>query len=133
MLATHPHAKEDVMADLLAPIPGAARSEVGGLTIDEVAAGDGRIKRVIYPAGWRWSEQMRPVSGTDLCQHAHVGFLVAGRMHVEHGDGTVSEYVAPAAVVVMPGHDGWVEGDEPAVLVQVDFGADTMRRMGLQR
>jgi hypothetical protein len=119
------------MADLLAPIPGAAHSEVGGLSIDEVAAGDGRVKRVIYPAGWRWSEQMRPVSGTERCEHAHVGFLVAGRMTVEQADGSTVEFVAPAPVVVLPDHDGWVVGDEPAVLVQVDFGADTMERMGL--
>ena len=120
------------MADLLAPIPGAAHSEVGGLIIDEVAAGDGRVKRVIYPAGWRWSERMRAVSGTDRCQHAHVGFLVSGRMTVEGSDGSRAEFVAPSPVVVLPGHDGWVEGDEPAVLVQVDFGAKTIERMGLR-
>jgi len=132
MLAGHPApAKEDDMADLLAPIPGAAHSEVGGLIIDEVEAGDGRVKRVIYPVGWRWSERMQQVSGTERCQHAHVGFLVAGSMKVEQADGSISELVAPVPVVVLPGHDGWVQGDEPAVLVQVDFGAETMQRMGL--
>jgi hypothetical protein len=120
------------MTDLLAPIEGADRTDIGGLTIDEVRAGDCHVKRVIYPPGWRWSEQMRPVSGTERCLHAHVGFLVQGRIAVEHGDGRLEEFAAPAPIVVLPDHDGWVLGDEPAVLVQVDFGADTMERMGLR-
>jgi hypothetical protein len=119
------------MSEHLDPIPGMTRSEVGGLTIDELPAGDGRVKRVIYPPGWRWSERMAPVSGTDRCEHAHVGFLIAGAMAVESADGTVQELRAPQPVVVLPGHDGWVLGEDAAVLVQVDFGADTMRRMGL--
>ena len=60
------------------------------------------------------------VTGGDLCMHAHVGFLVQGRMVVEYADGCRETYQAPAAVVVAPGHDGWVEGDESAVLVQFD-------------
>jgi hypothetical protein len=113
------------------PIEGASRSEVGGLVIDEVPAGIGRIKRVIYPPGWRWSTDMRPVTGGERCMHAHVGFLVTGRMTVEYEDGCREELVAPAAVVVSPGHDGWVVGDEPAVLVQYDCGPDTVARLGL--
>ena len=91
---------------------GARRSEVGGLVVDEVEAGRGRVKRVIYPPGWRWKTDMAPVTGGDLCMHAHVGFLVQGRMVVEYQDGCRETYQAPAAVVVAPGHDGWVEGEE---------------------
>jgi hypothetical protein len=117
--------------DLTAPIEGASRTEVGGLTIDEVPAGDGRVKRVIYPPGWRWSERMRQVSGTDWCEHAHIGFLAQGRIAVAYADGCRLDLEAPAFVRVDPGHDGWVVGDEPAVLVQVDFGAETAARMGV--
>jgi hypothetical protein len=119
------------MSRLEDPIDGATRSEIGGLVVDEVAAGQGRVKRVIYPPGWRWSQQMRPVTGGDRCMHAHVGFLAQGRMVVEYADGCQQRYAAPAAVVVAPGHDGWVEGDEPAVLIQYDLGADTVARLGL--
>jgi len=63
--------------------------------------------------------------------HAHVGFLVQGRMVVEYGDGCRETYQAPAAVVVAPGHDGWVEGDESAVLVQFDCGPETVDVLGL--
>ena len=113
------------------PIEGAVHSEVGGLSVDEVPAGIGRIKRVVYPPGWRWSTDMRPVTGGERCMHAHVGFLVQGRMTVEYEDGCREELTAPAAVVVAPGHDGWVVGDENAVLVQYDCGADTVARLGL--
>ena len=66
-------------------------------------------------------EDMKAIVGTDLCMHAHVGFLVRGQIHVEYGDGCKLEFVAPQAVVIEPGHDGWVVGDEPCVAV--DFGS----------
>ena len=46
-------------------------------------------------------------------------------------DGCRETYQAPAAVVVAPGHDGWVEGDESAVLVQFDCGSETVDVLGL--
>jgi hypothetical protein len=63
--------------------------------------------------------------------HAHVGFLLRGRIHMQYADGCVVEFQAPQAVVIDPGHDGWVEGNEPAVLIEFDFGADTAKRFGL--
>lgn len=116
---------------LLGPVPGADHREVAGVILDIVKAGDGRVKRAIYPPGFRWSKHMKPISGTDLCEHAHVGFLVRGRIHMEFADGCVLEFVAPQAVVIDPGHDGWVEGNEPAVLIEFDFLGDTAHRFGL--
>lgn len=112
-------------------MPGARRTEIGGLTVDEVPAGVGRVKRVIYPAGWRWSDEMSEITGTATCQHAHVGFIAQGSMVVRFDDGCEVLYSAPAAVVVEAGHDGWVVGDEDVVLVQVDAGQDTVERLGL--
>ncbi len=112
-------------------MPGARHTEIGGLMVDEVPAGVGRVKRVIYPAGWRWSEQMSEITGTATCRHAHVGFIAQGTMVVRFEDGCEVTYTAPGAVVVEPGHDGWVVGDEDVVLVQVDLGADTVVRLGL--
>lgn len=119
------------MGTLTDPVPGATRTEVGGLIVDEVAAGLGRVKRVIYPPGWRWSETMSEVTGTGTCRHAHVGFVVQGTMVVRFDDGCEVTYTAPAAVVIEPGHDGWVVGDEAVVLVQVDAGSQTADRLGL--
>lgn len=116
---------------LTAPITGSDHREVGGVSIDMTPAGDGRIRRVIYPVGFRWSTHMKPVVGSDLCMHAHVGFLVRGRIHMQYADGCVVEFTAPQAVVIDPGHDGWVVGQEPAVLIEVDFAGDTATRFGL--
>ena len=119
------------MTSMEQPLTGATRSEVGGVIVDEVAAGSGRVKRVVYPPGWRWSTHMRRVTGTELCQHAHVAFLVQGHMVAEYADGCRVDQVAPTAVVIEPGHDAWVEGDEAAVLIQFDCGQETVSRFGL--
>jgi hypothetical protein len=113
------------------PVPDVAHRSVGGVDEDIVEAGDGRIKRVVYPPGYRWSKNLAPIVGTPLCMHAHVGFLVQGMMQVEYPDGCVVVYTAPQAVVVDPGHDACVLGDETAILVQVDFDRDTVARFNL--
>jgi hypothetical protein len=113
------------------PVPGAERRELNGVVTESVPAGAARITRVLYPAGYRWSTHLKPVVGTDLCMHAHVGLLLTGHMRGEYADGCMFDFVAPAAVVVEPGHDAWVVGDEGAVFVQVDFESETASRFGL--
>lgn len=116
---------------LLGPIKGAERREIGGVQVDAVKAGEARIKRIVYQPGFRWSTHMQPITKTDRCMHAHVGFLAQGQIHVEYPDGCVHEFAAPAAVAIEPGHDGWVVGTEPAVLIEIDFESDTIRRLGM--
>lgn len=116
---------------ILAPIAGAQSREVGGVKIDVAPVGAGRVKRIIYPAGFRWSTHMKSVVGTDLCMHAHVGFLVRGRVQIRYADGCTVDFVAPQAVAIDPGHDGSVVGDEPAVLIEFDFEGDTAARFGM--
>lgn len=116
---------------LLAPIPGATHRDLGSVTLDIVQAGDSRIKRVIYKPGFRWSTQMKSVVGTDLCMHSHVGFLARGSIGVRYADGCTKEFTAPEVVAIDPGHDGWVIGDEAAVLIEIDFESDTAARLGL--
>ena len=116
---------------LLAPIKGAEHREVGGVQLDVVAAGNSRVKRLVYPAGFRWSKDMKPLVGTERCMHAHVGFLARGQIHMEFADGCVLEFRAPQVIAIEPGHDGWVVGDEPAVVIEFDFGNDTVRSLGM--
>jgi hypothetical protein len=116
---------------LLAPMKGAERREVGGVQVDAVRTGDARVKRIIYQPGFRWSTHMQPITKTDRCMHAHVGFLAQGQIHVEYPDGCVHEFAAPQVVSIEPGHDGWVVGDEPAVLIEIDFESDTITRLGM--
>jgi hypothetical protein len=116
---------------LMSPIKGATPREVGGVKLDAVRAGAARVKRMIYPPGFRWSTAMKPVVGTDLCMHAHVGFLARGEIHIEYSDGCVVEFKAPQVVAIDPGHDGWVVGKEPVVLIEFDFEGETISRLGM--
>ena len=119
------------MDPLVAPLEAADHRDVGGAQVDVVKAGNGRIKRAIYPPGFRWSTHMKPVSGTEYCMHAHVGFLARGHIQGEYPDGCKFEFVAPEVVVLEPGHDAWVVGDEEAVLIQFDSEEGPARRFGL--
>ncbi|QDA58927.1 cupin domain-containing protein [Hymenobacter jejuensis] len=116
---------------LMAPIPGAERREVGGVQVEVVRTGDARVKRVIYPPGFRWSRDLKDIIGTELCMHAHVGFLAHGQLHIQYANGDGEEFVAPQVVAIEPGHDGWVVGEEPAVLIEFDFEQQTVQRLGL--
>ena len=116
---------------VLLPIEACDHQMFAGARVDVMPAGAARIKRIIYPPGHRWSETMKPLVGTDLCMHGHVGFLAHGSLTFEYPDGCVSAYVAPCAVVVEPEHDAFVPGDEPAVLIQFDFLGDTNATLGL--
>jgi hypothetical protein len=116
---------------LIAPIHGAESRTIAGVQLDVVRAGAGRVKRMIYPPGFRWSTDMKPIVGTDLCQHAHVGFLAHGQIHIGYADGCTFEFTAPQVLAIEPGHDGWVVGDEPAVLIEFDFESQTAQKFGM--
>jgi len=115
---------------LFAPMKGAVRKDLGHVQLEFARAGAARVKRIIYPAGFRWSVDMKPVAHTNLCMHAHVGFLASGAIRVEYPDGCVEEFTAPQVVAVGPGHDGAVVGEVPAVLIEFDFEKDTVARLG---
>src|SRR6266513_2843020 len=87
----------------LAPVRGAELREIGHVRLEVGRAGAARVKRMVYPAGFRWSVDMKPIVGTDLCMHAHVGFLVSGEIHIEYADGCVVEHRAPQIVAIEPG------------------------------
>ncbi len=82
-----------------------------------VHMGDGEIGRLVFEPGWRWSNDLKPIAGTDSCEAPHFQYHVSGRLAIRMDDGT--EFVAaPGDVTSLPsGHDAWVVGDEPAVVV----------------
>ncbi|HEY7651201.1 MAG TPA: hypothetical protein VIG07_00160 [Methylomirabilota bacterium] len=116
---------------LLARMTGAEHREVGGVSIDTTRAANGRVKRVCYPPGFRWSTHMKPLVNTALCMHAHVGFLARGRVRGTYADGCAFDLAAPRAVVIEPGHDAWVVGKNAAVLIEFDTESTTAARFGL--
>jgi hypothetical protein len=116
---------------LTAAVKGATRRNIGHVQLEVGRAGAARVKRMIYPPGFRWSVDMKPIVGTDLCMHAHVGFLARGEIHIVYADGCVVEHKAPQIVAIDPGHDGWVVGKEPVVLIEFDFEGETVNRLGM--
>jgi hypothetical protein len=65
--------------------------------------------------GWSWAECVKPVAGTDSCQHRHVGVVQTGRMRVVHDDGTELELGPGDPYVIEPGHNAQIVGDDAFV------------------
>jgi class 3 adenylate cyclase len=88
------------------------------LRAEIVELGDFTVGYVVHQPGWSWSEHVRPSVGGEWCQARHVGVLLSGRTGVRLEDGTTYELSPRDVVDIPPGHDGWVIGDEPAVMLE---------------
>src|SRR5207253_11186693 len=92
--------------------------------IDIANVGEAVIGRFELQPGWRWSQSVKPMVQTDLCEQNHVAYMVSGRLKTKLRDGTEEEQGPGDAVFTPAGHDAWVVGDEPVVMI--DFkGAAT--------
>jgi hypothetical protein len=96
--------------------PDEVRSfESGALHL--LSIGGAEIGMLTLEPGWRWSEHVKPLAGTDLCEAPHFQYHVKGTLHVVMADGTEFDAV-PGDVTALPqGHDAWVVGSEPVVVV----------------
>jgi hypothetical protein len=84
----------------------------------------GAVGRFTLQPGWRWSQHVKPIVGTELCEAPHFQYHVSGRLHVVMTDGSEFE-VGPGSVsAIAPGHDAWVVGNEPVVLVDWSGATD---------
>lgn len=97
----------------------------GSMVVVEVAGVV--VGRAVFAPGWRWSQHVRPVAGTESCQERHVGVVVSGRLGVRMDDGAEAVAGPGDVVVVSPGHDGWVVGDDPCVMLDWVGAADYAR------
>ncbi|HMK09280.1 MAG TPA: cupin domain-containing protein [Anaerolineales bacterium] len=82
--------------------------------------GDGQVLRGHFQPGWRWSQDVKPIAGTDSCQAAHVGYVISGRMRIRMDDGTEAEFGPGDLMECAPGHDAWILGDQECVVL--DWG-----------
>jgi mannose-6-phosphate isomerase-like protein (cupin superfamily) len=100
----------------------------GGVEIDILQLGDMKVKRASYPPGWKFSTHM----GAPKCMDTHVGYTLSGRIDVVLDSGEKLQF-APGSVFVIPaGHDAWVVGEEPCVIVQFDEGDSAARRFNVE-
>lgn len=70
-----------------------------------------------FEPGWKWSKDVKPIAGTQSCEAAHNGYVLAGRMHVVMDDGEAVDLKAGDFVSIPPGHDAWVLGNETCTMV----------------
>jgi hypothetical protein len=77
------------------------------------------LGRFNFQPGWRWSECVKPVVKTDLCQASHVGYAGSERITVRLNDESEKTISAGQSYTIPPGHDAWVEGSEPFVGIDV--------------
>jgi len=95
------------------PFVGHGRADVVDMNGQIVGCG-------VFEPGWRWSQDVKPIAGTDLCQVSHLGYCLSGRMTIEMEDGSEIAIRAGDVFAIAPGHDAEVIGDEPCTLL--DFG-----------
>ncbi len=104
---------EVIVKSLDRPDESRAPSDKG--RIDLATLGEVTVGRATFQPGWRWSADVKPGAGTELCEVTHTGYVVSGRQVVRMADGTEVELEPGDAFVIGPGHDAWVIGDQPCV------------------
>lgn len=77
------------------------------------------VQRETLEPGWKWSKCVKPVVKTESCQKYHVKFIISGRQKVVMDDGTEMELGPGDFAIIHPGHDAWVVGNEPNVLLEL--------------
>ncbi len=89
------------------------------MTFQVVRIGTLTFNKETLEPGWKWSTHVKPGAKTPSCQKFHVKIFLAGRQHVVMEDGTEMEFGAGDVAVIPPGHDAWVVGNEPNVLLEL--------------
>ena|SRR5215210_7682126 len=103
--------------------PDEVRPFVGHGHVDVVEVGGRPVGRGEFEPGWRWSQDVKPIAGTDSCQVSHLGYVESGRMRIYMDDGSRQDLGPGDVVAIPPGHDAETLGDEPCVVL--DFGEIT--------
>ena len=95
--------------------------------VELINIGGATIGRAVFDPGWRWSTSVQPLAKTSSCEAPHFQYHVSGRLAIRMDDGT--ELIAgPGDITSLPsGHDAWVVGDEPAVVIDW-YGASTFAK-----
>ncbi len=93
--------------------------EVPNGRLETYDLGEIRIGRSILQPGWRWSESIKPIARTELCEYHHIGFCVAGSSRVRMREGAELDVGAGQFYEIPPGHDSWVVGDEPYITIEL--------------
>jgi hypothetical protein len=98
--------------------PDEARTfEKGKIEILNFTESGVTIGRGTLEPGWSWEKCIKPLVNTNSCQAPHTSYIISGRMKVRMDDGTEFEGGSGDTAVIPPGHNAWVVGDEPCVMI----------------
>jgi quercetin dioxygenase-like cupin family protein len=97
--------------------------------LELVKIGGATVGRAVLQPGWRWSTHVKPIAKTKSCEAPHFQYHVSGTLHVLMDDGTEKDLKAGDISLVPPGHDGWVVGNEPVVMVDFQGMADYAKQL----
>jgi len=87
--------------------------------IELVTVGGVTFGRATLQPGWKWSTSVKPIAKTATCEAAHLQYQISGRIAVRMDDGTQTEFGPGDVMFIPPGHDAWVVGDEPVVVIDI--------------
>jgi hypothetical protein len=85
--------------------------------LELLSVGGSDIGRLVLQPGWRWSVDVKPIAGTELCEAPHFQYHASGTLRIQMADGTTFDAVAGEVTSLPSGHDAWVVGDEPVVVI----------------
>ncbi|MGZ5422103.1 MAG: cupin domain-containing protein [Aeromicrobium sp.] len=91
--------------------------------LDVVTLGDFTLGKAIFEPGWKWSEDVKPIAGTESCMARHTGICMSGQMTVRSDDGNETSIGAGDVFVLEPGHDALTVGDEACVMYDTGVAA----------
>lgn len=75
--------------------------------------------RATFQPGWKWSTCVKPIANTESCEAPHLQYHISGRIHVVMKDGSEDEFGPGDVSLIPPGHDAWVVGNEPVVVIDI--------------
>jgi hypothetical protein len=87
--------------------------------VELVTVNDVTFGRATLQPGWKWSTCVKPLAHTQSCEAAHLQYHIAGRLHVVMDDGTAQDFGPGDVSCIPPGHDAWVVGNDPVLLVDI--------------
>ncbi len=91
---------------------------VGRGKVEVIELGGTKTRRLTFQPGWRWSEDIKPMAKTDSCQISHLNIHISGKLGVKMDDGTEKEFGPGDVGLLQSGHDAWVIGDKPVVIIE---------------
>ena len=95
--------------------------------LELVKIGGAAVGRCVFQPGWRWVTSVQPLAKTKSCEAPHFQYHVSGVLRILMDDGTEFDCKAGDISLLPSGHDAWVVGDEPAVVVDFQGMLDYAR------